>query len=85
MKAPICPESSASRHFGNHEINNFPPNLLPQEPKRTPVTLTAPGKPAHNYNLTDEQMRLLNELVDKGLTCAGFTATIHDMTCFQNL
>ena len=83
MKAPDS--QPQSRHFGNHNADYFPHDLLPHELKRTPVTLTAPGKPAHNYNLTAEQMRLLNELVDKDLTCAGFTATVHDMTCFQNL
>lgn len=82
MRAPICPEP---RHFGNHEVNNFPHNLLPHEPDYTLVTLTAPGKPDCHYKLTAEQLRLLTELEGKGLLCSGFATTTHDMTCFQSL
>ena len=82
MKAPISPES---RHFGNHEADNFPHSTPLHELKRTPVSLTAPGLRDHDYYLTAEQLRLLEELRDKGLLGPGITVTVHDMTRFQSL
>lgn len=83
MKAPIG--SEFPRHFGDHNADHFPHNLLPHEPNYTLVTLTAPGKVDCHYKLTDEQLRLLKELEKKELLCPGFAVITHDVTCFQSL